>query len=105
MTLAEAIRAAYRGKLTQTELSDKVGVAQNTISRWSTGDVEPSLVQISAVEKACGMPRGFILRAAGFVKDASTPEEAIAGDHRLDATRRALMLSTYKVALRQSRSG
>lgn len=103
MTLADAIRFAYKGSLTQVELAEQLGVAQNTVSRWSTGDVEPSLDQIGAVEDACGLPRGFILRAAGYVDSSDSPEAVIAADHRLDAARRDLMLATYKVAVRQSR--
>ena len=103
MTLADAIRFAYKGTLTQVELAEELGVAQNTVSRWSTGDVEPSLDQIAAVEDACGLPRGFVLRAAGYVDASDSAEAAIAADHRLDAARRDLMLATYKVALRQSR--
>lgn len=80
-------------------------MAQNTISRWSTGEVEPSLGDISRLEEACGMPRGFVLRSAGYVADQQSAEDAIAADPRLDAPRRELILATYRVAVAQSSSG
>lgn len=102
--LAAAIRDAYKGRLTQVQLASEVGVAQNTVSRWSTGEVEPCLDDIVKIESACGMPRGFILRQAGFVADNRSPEEVIASDHRLDRPRRELLLAAYKAALSQSKA-
>lgn len=101
--IAQAIRSAYAGRLTQAELARQLGVAQNTISRWSTGEVEPRLDDIVAVENACKLPRGFLLRAAGYVEHDSTPEMAIAADHRLDDARRELLLAAYRAALKQSK--
>jgi transcriptional regulator with XRE-family HTH domain len=101
--IALAIRSAYTGQMTQAELARQLGVAQNTISRWSTGEVEPRLEDIAAVELACKLPKGFLLRAAGFVEQDATPEMAIAADHRLDAARRELLLAAYRAALKQSR--
>lgn len=101
--IAAAIRSAYTGRLTQAELARQLGVAQNTISRWSTGEVEPRLDDIVAVETACKLPRGFLLRAAGYVEHDSTPEMAIAADHRLDDARRELLLAAYRAALKQSK--
>jgi transcriptional regulator with XRE-family HTH domain len=89
--------------MTQAELARQLGVAQNTISRWSTGEVEPRLQDIAAVEAACRLPKGFLLRAAGFVEHDNTAEMAIAADHRLDAARRELLLAAYRAAVRQSK--
>jgi transcriptional regulator with XRE-family HTH domain len=97
-----AIRAAYRGKFTQVQLAQVLGVAQNTISRWSTGDVEPSLDDLLRLEDVCGLTRGHILRAAGYVHDLGSAEDFIASDHRLDPVRRELLLSAYMAALHQS---
>jgi transcriptional regulator with XRE-family HTH domain len=99
--LASAIRAAYSSRLTQTELAAVLGVAQNTISRWSTGEVEPRLDDIAAIEDACGLTRGHVLRAAGYVASTDRPEEALAADHRLDAARRELLVAAYHAALHQ----
>jgi len=77
-------------------------VAQNTISRWATGDVEPKLDDIVAIEKVCSLPRGTILRSAGYVSDHVSPEDVVASDQRLDAARRELLLAAYQAALNQS---
>ena len=74
-----AIRTAYTGLYTQTELARRIGVAQNTLSRWTTGEVEPSLSDLIAIEDACELPRGHILRSAGLVEEIGTPEQAIVG--------------------------
>jgi transcriptional regulator with XRE-family HTH domain len=97
-----AIRAAYRGKYTQVQLAEILGVAQNTISRWSTGDVEPSLDDLIRLEDVCGLSRGHILRAAGYVHELGSAEDFIAADSRLDPVRRELLLSAYMAALQQS---
>jgi transcriptional regulator with XRE-family HTH domain len=97
-----AIRAAYRGKFTQVQLAAALGVAQNTISRWSTGDVEPSLDDLVRLEDVCDLTRGHILRAAGYVDDLGSAEDFIASDHRLDPVRRELLLTAYMAALHQS---
>ena len=104
VAVGAAIRSAYTGLYTQTELSKRVGVAQNTLSRWTTGEVEPSLSDLVAIENACELPRGHILRAAGLVEEIGSPEQAIATDHRLDRSRRQLLLAAYHAALGQSRS-
>lgn len=100
--LGAAIRNAYSAKFTQGEVARQLGVAQNTVSRWSTGDVEPSLGDIFKIEQCCGLTPGHILRAAGYVAELASAEEFIASDHRLDTVRRELMLSAYIAALQQS---
>lgn len=100
--LAAAIRAAYTGRLTQRELAGHLGVAQNTVSRWATGEVEPRLDDIAAIEVACGLVNGHILRASGYVDDDVDPVSVVASDHRLDNGRRELLLATYAAALEQS---
>lgn len=101
--LAAAIRQAYAGRLTQMQVATELGVAQNTISRWSTGDVEPRLDDIARLEQACSLPRGFILRSAGYIDEFAGPEDVIEGDTRLDQPRRDLLLAAYRAALSQSK--
>jgi len=100
--IGEAIRAAYRGRLTQTELAKRLGVAQNTISRWSTGDASPSFDDLAALERACNLPLGWVLRSAGYVTETKTAADAIAADANIDAPRRELLLATYRAAVSQS---
>ena len=100
--IGDAIRAAYRGRLTQTELAKKLGVAQNTVSRWSTGDASPSFDDLAALERACNLPLGWVLRAAGYVTETKTAADAIAADPNIDSPRRELLLATYRAAVTQS---
>lgn len=100
--IGNAIRAAYRGRLTQTELAKKLGVAQNTVSRWSTGDASPSFDDLAALERACNLPLGWVLRAAGYVTETKTAADAIAADPNIDSPRRELLLATYRAAVAQS---
>ena len=72
-TIKENVRASirrlryeYKGKLTQADLSKKLGVAPNTISRWETGFYEPSFDQI---EKLAGF---FRVHYGEFFKPAET---------------------------------
>jgi transcriptional regulator with XRE-family HTH domain len=102
LSLADAIRATYAGLMTQVQLAGRLGVTQNTISRWSTGESEPSFREVAEIERTCGRPRGFILRAAGFVEEPLNAEEIIAMDPRIDSPRRALLLASYEAAIRQS---
>lgn len=96
-----AIRAVYAGRFTQVELASRLGVAQNTVSRWSTGDIEPSLDDIARIEAACGVPRGTILRNAGYVAGSETIEELIFRDPSLSADQRSLVLAAYRTARRR----
>jgi transcriptional regulator with XRE-family HTH domain len=86
--LGSAIRNAYVSQFTQGELARQLKVGQNTVSRWSTGDVEPSLTDIFMIECICGLTTGHILREAGYVADLLTPEKWITEDHRFNLPNR-----------------
>jgi transcriptional regulator with XRE-family HTH domain len=98
----DAIRSVYAGRYTQVELAARLGVAQNTVSRWSTGDIEPSLDDIARIEDLCDVPRGVILRRAGYVVEPRTADEMIAHDARLTPGQRDLVVAAYRAALRRS---
>ena len=100
--LGAAIRSAYQGRFTQSQLAARLGAAQNTISRWSTGDVKPSLQDVARIEDACDVPRGFVLRSAGYVIDLRSTEEMINADINLTKEQRELLLVAYRVATRQN---
>lgn len=98
--IGQAIRNARVALgLSQGGLAEAVGVAQTTISKWEL-DAHPSLDQIEAVCEALGLPRGQLLRDAGYVDDApASPEEAIRADRSLrPEDRRALLdvLAAYR---------
>jgi hypothetical protein len=97
--LHEAIAAAI-GDRSQTELADVLNVGQSNISKWMRGITRPSLEDIARLEETCGRPRGFILRAAGYVDcpGAVSTAEAIEADPRLDDLGRRIVLATYEAA-------
>lgn len=56
MTIGERIRAVRRAYgLSQARLAEKVGVKQNTISKWESGESEPSRDQVKRVAAALGV--------------------------------------------------
>jgi transcriptional regulator with XRE-family HTH domain len=69
--MARAIRRAMgrAGFATQAELVEATGLHPSEISDFLKGKREPLLPKIALIDKACGMPRGWILRAAGYVDD------------------------------------
>jgi transcriptional regulator with XRE-family HTH domain len=55
VTAAEAIRAArLRANLTQTQLAERLGVAQPHVARWESGGVEPTRETLEAVARETG---------------------------------------------------
>jgi excisionase family DNA binding protein len=53
--------------MSQTQLGDRVGVPQTTISRWEQGRVDLSVERVRAVEEALGLQIGTLLVLAGYV--------------------------------------
>lgn len=101
MPLAKAFRRAYEGRLTQTQLAEMIGTTQGNVSKWVNGD-GPPLEMIPAIERACDRQLGFVLRAAGYVKDAKTTAETIDADPALDDYVREVVLDAYRSAVEGS---
>lgn len=68
-------RANYGGGrgISQEALSEKLGVAANTISRWETGTYQPDLDDLEKLARVLGVS---ILDF--FPKEASTPDARVA---------------------------
>lgn len=98
MTIGDAIRIALEGRLKQRELADALGIDQGTVSRWVTGKATPTVEDVVRIEDACNRPRGFVLRAAGYISDGTTVLDAIEADHRLDDDARRILSGAYKAA-------
>lgn len=63
-------RAMKDAGLNQTDLAEKVGATQQTVSRWTSGRVLPSLDKLPKLAKVLGVDQGELMDA--LVKDAQT---------------------------------
>lgn len=90
--------ARLAASMNQTELSRRIGVGQNTLSRWESGIREPSEDEIEKIAEALGRPVGFFYRTerplsvdAGFMfhrKRAKTKQSTLQSLHaKLNITR------------------
>jgi transcriptional regulator with XRE-family HTH domain len=71
-----AFRLAYESAgLTQVELAARLQVRgwtkvnQAQVSKWVRGVSVPPLEVLPDVDAACGQPKGYVLRVAGYVDD------------------------------------
>lgn len=94
-------KAVLDADVTQEELAGRLGVSQSMVARWKI-DREPSLDMVKAIERALGLARGELLRAAGYVGEARWPvARAVEADRRLDARARRVLLATYRALIRK----
>jgi transcriptional regulator with XRE-family HTH domain len=57
VTVANRIRAARQdADLTQAELAERVGVPQSSVSRWESGEVDPTTGKLAQIAHATGKP-------------------------------------------------
>ena len=56
LTLGEKIRTLRKGKMTQPELAEKIGVHEMTVSRWELGKRKPSINEIQKLASVLGVP-------------------------------------------------
>ena len=104
MDPGQALRAA-RGKHTQQEIAARMGVSQNAISDWERGRNRAGLDDIAAFEEAAGRPRGWVLRAAGYVAENAGVVEAIRADPLLEDVFRDALISLYQHGVEHARNG
>ncbi len=57
--------------LGQAELADRVGVTQQTISRWENGEVVPPPKRLAKVAQALGLDLDRVLAYGGYLPDAT----------------------------------
>lgn len=96
MTIGAALRNA-RGEHTQTDIAERLGVGQNTVSDWERDRSLPGLDQITAFDQACGRPRGWTLRVAGYVDELVDVPTAVASDPALDDVGRTVIVDLYRI--------
>lgn len=101
--MAAALRAICGDLgLTQETLGDAVGRSQVTASRWLGREPLMNVDKIRAVEAALKLPRGLLLRTAGYVADATTIPEMIEADPTLTPENRRVVLRAYEGAVQDS---
>lgn len=68
-----------RNNLTQLELAERLGVRQQTVSRWESGTAIPPPPRVTALEDELGLERGTLHRLVGNlpVADGSVAEPTI----------------------------
>jgi transcriptional regulator with XRE-family HTH domain len=93
--ICAAIDAERRAAgLSQRELGERMGVSQAQASRWCTRQ-EPRLDQIVEIERHLGLPRGFLLRSAGYVEPERGVLDAIASDPVISTAARETLSAVY----------
>ena len=56
MNLGDKIRIARKGKMTQAELADLIGVHETTIRRWELGDRIPDVGMLQKISEVLQVP-------------------------------------------------
>lgn len=103
LTIGQAIRATYQAAgLSQVALAERLGVDQPRISRYVRDIDRPPLEVLVAIDEACNVERGHVLRRAGFVEKANDVRSAIRADLDLDEDHKASLIDLYEVFLRRS---
>lgn len=103
--LADALRQAREtAELGQAEVAERLGVTQGTVSHWELARSTPSLAQIAALEKVCRVPKGFVLRLAGYSPESRTTVEVLRTDPDLTPVYRKLLVESYRTAVKSSRA-
>jgi len=103
--LSEAFRATYEAAdVSQEDIAAALGVDQPTVSKWARGMRRVPLEALPVSEKLCGVPRGTILRRAGFVDDIGlqTIEDVINADPVLSDADKKHLLSYYQFVRAES---
>jgi len=100
--ICEALRRALAASgLRQRAFAARLGVTQQTVSNWLR-DQEPKLDDLARIEEELELPRGYLLRDAGYVAEAVRPEDAIANDGRVSPGVRRWLVSAYLAAIGQN---
>lgn len=95
ISLHDAIRAAYQGRVRQEDLAAVLEVDQGTVSRWSSGKSRPNIVQMRVIERMAGRPLGWIDAQCGLIDDVTTVPQAISIDPALPEEARPGLLAAY----------
>jgi len=92
--LSEAFRQTYEAAgVSQLDIAAELDVDQPTVSKWARGMRRPPLDALPVTERLAGVPKGTILRRAGYVDEVdNTVEAAIHADPGLDPDDKNILL-------------
>jgi transcriptional regulator with XRE-family HTH domain len=88
-----------QAELSQTQVAQRMGIAQRTYANLEAGTQRIYLDQVLAAEDACGQPAGTVLRIAGLIADGTGVEGAIRTDVALSPDQREMMLAAYRAVV------
>ena len=69
MKIGEKIRALRKGRMTQAELAERVGVHETSIRRWELGNRVPDVKDIQKIAEVLNVPVAELLDDALNVSD------------------------------------
>lgn len=73
----EIVLHRRRQNMSQTSLAGRLGVHQQTVSRWEVAGVVPPPNRVIALEDVFDLDRGVLLRLAGYVADTTSADAQI----------------------------
>lgn len=82
----------------QLQLAELLGVTQASVSRW-WNNVEPELDVLATIESKLNWPRGFLVRAAGYVEEPRSVRETLQADPEIAPGWRRVVLRAYDDAV------
>lgn len=74
MTLGERIRKARKGKMTQAELANLIGVHEITVRRWELGERLPDTDALKKLSQVLGISAGELMGEDDSVRKPNTLE-------------------------------
>lgn len=66
-----------KSKMTQKELADMIGISQQEISRYESGEVKAPVNYIADLAECCGASVDYILGREGISSERSADEEKL----------------------------
>lgn len=96
--ICTAVRQAVADSgLTQQDIGDRLGESQQTLSAWIKNR-EPKLDDLARIEETLGLARGYLVRAAGYVDELLTVEDALEADSTIPANLKPALLAAIDAA-------
>lgn len=112
MEIGEAIKEVRtRAGLDQKDVVARIDrsdtdviVDQPMLSKMERSKAVPSIRDLSAIERAMGVPLGTVLVMSGYVENVGSVAQAVAADDKLSAGDKTVVLTAYEGALALARA-